>query len=160
MRVYWTYFFAALSTIWVLLFYLGFSAGFANYFPILALLGSISLFVLATPIVLYKFRLGLILGLISYLLMLPYIIGFISGILSDIFAGTNFHFIILLMFLPPILVITGIYLSIKGLISKKKIFFETTNETLKIILAIIPIFLFIMYLLFYSKYWSWETFNV
>ncbi len=160
MKVYLTYFFAGLSTTWVLLIYLGFSSGFSNYSPVAGLFGAISLFVLANPIALYRTRLGLIIGLVSSLLMLPYILSFTVGIFSAVFSGAGISFMILLMFVPSILVLLSLYFSAKGILNKQYLTSSTLNAIVKLVLAVFPIFLFILYLIFYGNYWSWEMFNI
>jgi hypothetical protein len=72
MKFYILYLTGSLLTSLLVVFYLGISAGFANYLPILALLGCILLFTIASPLIILSKKLGLIIGLISTILILPY----------------------------------------------------------------------------------------
>jgi len=65
------------------LFYLGVSAGFANYIPVAALLGSVLLFVVAVPLVVYYQKAGSLIGLIGCVLMLPYNFMYISHLFGE-----------------------------------------------------------------------------
>lgn len=155
MKVYITYFFVSLFTSYMILFQLGVSAGFASYIPVIALLGSIILFVVANPVFVYNKRIGLYIGLVSCLLILPYMIFFIGGIISALITGTKINYIILIILIPPLLLIFGIYISIKEVLERKEVkeVYSSTNKVVKVILAAIPILLFILYPIYYGKYW-------
>ncbi len=157
MRLYLLYLLTAVTTSWIVLFLLGVSAGFANHFPVLALLGSVVMFTIAAPIVVYNMRLGLILGLISYLLILPYILLFTKGVLDDGFL----HAVTALAILPLLLVLFGIYYNV--MLLRTKIVESPsilTNRIVKLLLSSVPVGLFLLYLILYGQYWSWENFKV
>jgi hypothetical protein len=128
----------------------GVSAGFANYFPIIALIGSVFLFVIASPILVYNARLGLIVGLISCLLILPYNVIYVKGVFED---GV-FNWGVLLAILPTVLVLISIYLTTKPIILKHTVMAGIpSNKAIKLFLSGTPIFLFVLYLIFYGKNW-------
>lgn len=147
MKVYFSYLATAFFNFWIIAFSLGFSAGFANYAPIIALLGIFLLF-LSASIVVYFQRIGLTIGLLSSLMMVPYGINFMLGIIED---GV-FNFGILLV-IPFLLILLTIYISITYLQKNEKINFST-NNIINIILVIIPILMIVLYISFYGKYWS------
>ena len=152
MKIYITYFFTSLFTFWIILVFLGMSAGFANYIPLVALIASVFLFVIATPILIYKFRLGLILGLICLLFIVPYSISFTLSIFSDILNSSNLNYLLLLFILPSFIVFLSIYFTLKGILNKDS--YEVTKQkVVKFTLAIIPIILFGLYIVLYGKYW-------
>jgi hypothetical protein len=150
MKFYILYIITALLTAWIILVLLGVSAGFANFIPVIALIGSLLLFAVATPVMLYNNRLGLILGLIFLLAMLPYTIGFAKSGLED---GV-FNWGVILSFLPALLTLVAAYLSVKH------IFFQPgaslglpTSFIGKTILSSIPIAITLLYFIFYGKEW-------
>lgn len=147
-------------TIYVLLFYLGFSAGFASYLPISALVGSTLLLIIGIPVSLYYKKLGLLLSLLFLTLTAPYFSIFGAHIIKAIFSSTTaFSFIFLISLLPPLLILTSIYLTIKSLVKRNRNYL-VENKSLKIILTVLPILLFLLYLIIYGKYWSMEFFDV
>jgi hypothetical protein len=156
MRLYILYTLTALLTSWMILFLYGVSAGFANYAPIAALLGSVLLFILAAPILIFSKRIGLIIGLIGCLLIVPYNIGFTKSVFDD---GV-FNWGVLIAILPTVLILFGIFFTAKGLLFKDTVIKIPSGLTAKILLAGIPIALFLLYLIFYGKYWSWQMFKV
>ena len=138
-------------------FLYGISAGFSNYFPIIALFGCILLFVVAVPIIVYKFRLGLVFALIACILMLPANLVFAKGILDD----GIFNLSMILISLPVLLVLFNIYITIRSIIVKSnEIKKATFNQLTKLLLAGIPIGLFILYIIVYGQYWSLEMFRI
>jgi hypothetical protein len=155
MRIYIVYIFTAILSSWVIAFYLGFSSGFASYLPILALLGTIILFVIAAPILMYYRQSGLIIGLISSLSILPYSIMFLKGILED--GVLNWG---ILLALPTLLTIISICLTGMALLGKATIAIIPSNPIAKLVLAGSPIGLFILYILFYGRYWDWGMFKI
>lgn len=156
MRLYILYISTALLTFWMILFLYGVSAGFANYVPVVALLGSVLLFVLAAPILLYNTRIGLIIGLASCLLIIPYSIGFTKSIFDD---GV-FNWGVLIAILPTVLILFSVFFTAKSLFVKGAVIKTPSGSTVKILLASIPVALFLLYLVFYGKYWSWQMFKI
>jgi len=157
MKLYLLYLSTAVINSWIILFLFGISAGFANYFPVLALLGSILMFLLAAPISIHKTRLGLILGLISYLLVLPYILLFTKGILED----GLFDLVTVFTAMPLPLILLGIYYTVKLLRTKSAENLDIpSNRAVRLLLSFVPMALFVLYLILYGQYWSWESFKV
>jgi hypothetical protein len=156
MRLYIFYTLTALLTSWMILFLYGVSAGFANYAPIAALLGSVVLFVLAAPIFVYRQRVGLIVGLAGCLLIVPYNIGFAKSVFDD--GVLNWG--VLIAMLPTLLILFSLFFTAKGLMLKNAVVKMPSGLTSKILLAGIPIALFLLYIIFYGKYWSWQIFRI
>jgi hypothetical protein len=63
--------------------YYGVWAGFASYVTIVALAGSMILFTVAAPILVYHPRIGLYFGVVGCLLLLLYSLSFLVGLLSE-----------------------------------------------------------------------------
>lgn len=156
MRLYIFYTLTALLTSWMILFLYGVSAGSANYAPIAALLGSVVLFVLAAPIFVYRQRVGLIVGLAGCLLIVPYNIGFAKSVFDD--GVLNWG--VLVAILPTLLILFSLFFTAKGLMLKNAVVKMPSGLTSKILLAGIPIALFLLYIIFYGKYWSWQIFRI
>ncbi len=156
MRLYILYTLTALLTSWMILFLYGVSAGFANYAPIAALLGSVLLFILAAPILICSQRVGLIIGLTGCLLIVPYNIGFTKSVFDD---GV-FNWGVLIAMLPTLLILFSLFFTAMGLLFKGTVMKTPQGLTAKMLLAGIPIILFLLYLIFYGKYWSWQMFKV
>ncbi len=156
MRLYILYTLTALLTFWMILFLYGVSAGFANYTPIAALVGSVVLFVLAAPIFVYRQRVGLIIGLAGCLLIVPYNIGFARSVFDE--GVLNWG--VLIAILPTLLILFSLFFNVRGLMVKNAVVKMPSGLTPKILLAGIPITLFLLYLIFYGKYWSWQMFSV
>lgn len=157
MRVYIFYLITAIVVAWMILFLYGVSSGFASYAPISALLGSIILFTIAAPAFIYKARVGLLVGFIGCLLMLPYMLIIVRGVFED----RVFNLGILVSIVPTVLILLSTYFTIKSL-STKTTFFSgiPSGAIVKLLLSGIPLALFVLYLLFYGKYWSWEMFRI
>jgi len=153
MRVYLSYVFTGLVTFWVVLFLFGVSAGFAHYAPIIALIGSVLLFAVASPILVLQKRLGLIIGIVSCLLILPFDIGFTISLFDD---GV-FNWGTLLGFVPIVLIGLSLFFTMKDFKGNRQSF---TNLKIKILLFSIPILLLILYIIFYGRYWSWQMFKL
>jgi len=152
-KIYIIYILAALCTAWIVLFYLGFSAGFASYVPIAALVGSVLLLVIAVPLTIYFQRAGLLTGIIACVLMLPYSLMFIGFLFSE--NRGAWEWIILLIMLPSVLVLLSTYLTTKALFANKDSLLPVAvNKYSKMLLAAFPILIFILYLAFYGGNWS------
>lgn len=150
MKLYILYIITSLLTAWIILVLLGVSAGFANLTPIGGLLGSLFLFVIATPLLLYNSRIGLILGLIFLTGMLPYTIGFAKSGLDD----KVFNWGVILSFLPGLLTLLALYLSAKQIFFQSAISLSLpTSSVAKFILAAIPIGITLLYFIFYGQKW-------
>lgn len=151
MRLYILYILTALLTSWMILFLYGVSAGFANYAPIVALLGSVLLFVLAAPILIHSKYVGLIIGLAGCLLIVPYNIGFTKGVFDD---GV-FNWGVLVAVIPTFLILFSIFFTAKGLLFRDTVAKVPWGLTAKILLTGTPIVLFVLYLILYGRYLSW-----
>lgn len=150
MKFYILFILNSFLTAWVILLFLSISAGFASFIPIMALIGALFLFAIATPILLYKNRLGLILGLVFLVIMLPYTIGLAISGLGDrvVNLGTIFSF------LPGLLALLTLYLVTKQIFFQKESNLSIlTNPLIKVVLAAIPIGITILYFIFYGTEW-------
>lgn len=150
MKFYFLYIITSLLTAWIILVLLGVSAGFENFIPVVALIGSLLLFAIAAPLLLYNNRVGLIIGFISLLLMLPYTIGFAKSGLED---GV-FNWGVILSLLPALFALLATYLTAKYL------FFQPganlmlpESSGVRMFLAFVPIGITILYFIFYGKEW-------
>ncbi|RFM36444.1 hypothetical protein [Chitinophaga silvisoli] len=156
-KLYIGYILAAVFNFYVIMLYYGVSTGFANYAPVAALLGALVLFSGAAPIILYKTRVGLIVGIIGCLLILPFSIMFLKSIFED----EIFNWRLLLITLPSILVFTSIYFTTKSLFNKNGLLPDIqANKLIKLLLFFTPILLLILYLIFYGQYWHWNMFRM
>lgn len=157
MKLYIVYILTAIFNFYVIMLYYGVSTGFANYGPVSALLGALVLFAISAPIILYKIRMGLILGLIGCLLILPFSVMFLKGIFED----EIFNWGLLLITLPLILTFISIYFTVKSLLNKNGLLPDIqANKLVKLLLFVTPILLIILYLIFYGRYWNWNMFKM
>lgn len=155
--IYYTiYVVNALITSFIILTLFFVSAGFANYFPILALIGCVVLFVLAAPITMYNFRAGLVVGSIGNILVLPYQFLFTKGIIDD----HVWNWVILLGIVPLTLSFLAFYLLIRLRLNKVLLNNTSSNGFLRVFLTAIPILLFISYVYFFGNYWGYDDFNL
>ena len=152
MRVYLLYILTGLITFWIILILLGVSAGFADYIPVVALVGSVLLFTVASPILVLKKRLGLVIGIVSCLLILPFDITFTISLFQD----TTFSWGTLFGFVPILLSFLSLFYSIRGFRIEGRMLFK--NQKIRLLLFWIPILLFILYFAVYGRYWSWQMF--
>ncbi|MFC0317952.1 MULTISPECIES: hypothetical protein [Olivibacter] len=152
-RTYLMYIVTSLITFWVVLFLFGVSAGFANYAPIIAMLGTVLLFSIASPLLVIKKRLGLVFGLIGGLLILPFDIGFTAGVFED----GLFNWGVVLGFVPIILVLLSLFYTVKELKVKGE---QALSNIVRITMIGVPILLSILYIVIYGKYWSWQMFGI
>lgn len=156
-KLYIGYILTAVLNFYVIMLYYGVSTGFANYAPVAALLGALVLFSSAAPIILYKTRMGLILGMIGCLLILPFSIMFLKSVFED----EIFNWSLLLITLPSIFVFISIFFTTKSLFNKNGLLLDIqANKLIKFLLFITPILLLILYLIFYGKYWNWNMFKM
>src|SRR5258708_13931321 len=150
-KLYTLYVLTAMLNFWVILFNLGFSAGLANYFPVFALLGTILLFIIASPMLVYKMCMGIIIGFASFFFIFPYSILFTISLFQD----WRFSWSLLLVTIPSILVLGCIYITVKYLFTKGYFAsIKPINRTAKILLSVIPLLLFILYIIRYGRYWN------
>lgn len=148
MRYYILYIITSLLAAWMILMLIGFSAGLVNLTPVVALTGAVLLFSIASPILLYNNRIGLILGLIFLIAMLPYFIGFSVSVLDD----GSFNWGVVLSLLPVTLILLALFLSARQLFFRKGIILSMpTNSLIRAVLAAIPVGLILLYFLFYGK---------
>jgi len=105
MRIYLAYLLAAILSFWLVMFYYGFSAGFASHLPVLALAGTVVLSAIAAPVLVYHARAGLWLGAIGCGLLLPYSVVFLVGVLQE----WRWQGLMLLAMLPAVLVLVSSY---------------------------------------------------
>jgi len=158
-KIYLLFIITALCTAWLIVFYLGVSSGFSNYVPIIALLGSVALFVIAAPLIVYLQRAGLYVGLLSCLLMLPYSLMFILHLFRD-YNGT-WHWGLILILLPSMLVLLNVLFTVNALFVKKKMLRPVSiNNTNKLLFSFFPVLLFAIYLVLYGRYWDWQMFKL
>lgn len=157
MKAYFLYFFTAIFNIYVVLFYFGMSAGFSNYLPIFSLFGGIILFVIAIPFTVYKLKIGLSVAVIALTMMLPYGLSFIFHLFTDYSGG--YSWALLIIMLPSILLLLSFILTVKYLVRKKDRLTKF-GKKLKLVLAAIPLMIFIAYILLYGKEWSMEMFSI
>lgn len=156
-KVYLVYLLVGVIIAFLAVFYLGSSTSFANYLPIGALLGAVLLFGLAAPIAIYYPRLSLYIGLISTLLILPYISMFTIQFLLD-YKGM-FHWSVIIILSPFIIVLISLCLTVR-LLMVKELGEISSNKYLSVLLASIPIMMFLFYVILYGDQWSWEMFNI
>lgn len=150
---------AALCTAGMVVFYSGFSAGFANYIPVAALIGSILLSIVAIPLIIYFQRFGLIMGLIGCVLMLPYSLMFVGHLFNG-YSG-KWRWGIMLIMMPSAFVLLNLHFTVKALFTNKtELPPVATSNIIKAILSLMPILIFILYIFLYGKYWSWEMFEI
>lgn len=85
-------------------------------------------------------------------MILPFDIGFTLSIFDDgvVNWGT------FLAFMPITLVLISLIYTIKDF----KLGNIEIGQSLKILLISIPILLFVLYIAFYGRYWSWEMFKI
>ncbi|MDQ1087573.1 hypothetical protein [Siphonobacter sp. SORGH_AS_1065] len=155
MKIYISYFSTAFFNFWLIAFYLGFSAGFASYIPILALLGAILLFIVAIPILIYNSRSGVIAGLLACLMLLAYGMSTFLGVIED--GVFNWGILILT---PFVLTLISIYLSLNVLVGKKQVPNIPKDKIIRLILSSVPTALFILYLIFYGEFWNINEFKI
>ncbi|GAC1417847.1 MAG: hypothetical protein NVS1B13_19730 [Flavisolibacter sp.] len=142
----------AITNYYLIMFLWGVSAGFSNYIPIIAAIGTILMFVIATPMLAINFKTGLVVGLIYSLAILSFNIGYLVTVIED----KKYHvFIGLLTLIPTVLNIVTIFFIITGLRKGG----STINPSFKIVLAIVPVIVFLIYLISVWKYspWQWLT---
>jgi hypothetical protein len=150
MRIYLSFAITSIVNFWVIITLLGVSGGFANYAPELALLGIFILFSIALPILIYKKTVGIIMGSLGCLLVLPFNIMFIKTVIQE----QNISKGIVVAAIPFILTITSVILILQFFFRKKTLIAEVKGSRyLKMLLASTPIILFFLYLFFYGKNW-------
>jgi membrane-associated protease RseP (regulator of RpoE activity) len=148
---YLVYFLAGLIISFLVLFYLGASAGFSNYIPIIALCGSMLLFLIAAPLTVCYPKQSLYIGLLGAFLTVPYV-GIFSGRLLFGYKGA-YHWSLLFVLLPSVVVVMSIYLTLK-LLKKEKLSAVGSNYLYKSVCVLLPITLFLLYIIFYGDQWS------
>lgn len=152
MKSYFLYILTGIVTFGIVMFFYGVSAGFANYTPIMAIISSALLFTVAAPALIAQKRLGLIIGIIGELLILPFAVGLTVGIFED--GGVNWG--IILAFLPIVLILLSLLFTVKDFKTGEIIL----SRTVKIMLIGAPILLFLLYIGLYGKYWNWQIFKL
>lgn len=157
MKEFVAFSFTALVSYWMVMFFFGVSAGFASYFPILSIFGSILLFTVVNPILVFSSRIGLIGALISCLLILPQSLMFVMGAIDD----GLFNWGVLIAFLPFLLVCLSLFFSVKRILKKKhSLKGLPSNLNFKIILAAIPVVLFLVYVISVWDYLSFDMLKI
>ena len=140
----------------MIIFLHGISAGYSTYVPIIGLLGSLILFIVATPILVYYPKIGLYIGLFSCLLILPFTAVVVKGTFDDYKFNLG-----LLLLVPSLLLLISLYFTIKYLTNKDLILRGLPESSaLKVILSGIPILIFVIYMFETWEFWSWEIFNL
>jgi hypothetical protein len=150
-KLYTLYVLTAILNFWVILLYMGLSAGLVNYFPVFALFGTILLFVVSSAMLVYKIRIGLVIGLVTLFFIFPYSILFVISLFHD----WQFSWILVLIAIPSLLVLVCIYITLKYLFSKRySIFIKPIDRTTRILLSVMPLLLFILYIICYGRNWN------
>lgn len=155
MRQYILYLITAITTYYLVMFIWGVSAGFNSYMPIVAVIGSILLFVVAAPILAVNYKVGLFLGIGCCLIMLPFNAMYFLSFFKENKSGYNLFSI--LMLLPTIFNLLTIDTSVVAFRKNSTIGF---SKSFKIVLAVVPVFLFIIYLISVWKYQPWYWFTI
>lgn len=155
MRQYILYLIAAITTYYLIMFIWGVSAGFSSYMPIVAIIGSILMFVIAAPMLIVNYRVGLLIGIGCCLVMLPFNTMYFISFFRENKSGYNLFSI--LMLLPAIFTLLAIYTSVVAFIKSSTVDF---SKPVKIILALAPVLLFIIYLTSVWKYQPWHWFTI
>ena len=157
MKIFITYLLTAIISYWMVMFFFGVSAGFANYSPILSVLGSVLLFSVVSPVLVFNSRLGLYGGIIASLLMLPQGFMFVLGALDD----NVFNWGVILVSLPFLLIVFNLFFTLKKVVKKDySLKGIPVNNSFKMILSGIPIMLFIVYLISIWEYLSLGMFKI
>jgi len=149
MRFYINYIVLSLLVFFIIMFYYGVSAGFENYMPVLALIGSFLLFVIAAPIIVYQYRLGVMVGSVGCVFIVPYSIFFLKGVLDD----GGFNWVVILAAFPLLLLSFNLYGGLKLLLNKEENEKIRGRSNYKIFLSALPLLLFVLYIAIYGKYW-------
>jgi len=154
MKLYILYIVSAILNFFSIMFLLGLSAGFANPLPILSLTGSILLFIIATPVVVFKVKVGAVLGAISISLMLPYNFMSLISTLKNINDNTFGSY----LFLLPVIInfITIGYLFKKFQKKSFSVIKPGGSNSIKLVLSCLPVILFAIYLISIWKYISFS----
>ena len=103
MRLYLAYLLAAILSFHLVMLYYGVSAGFANSLPVLALAGCVVLSAVASPVLVYNARAGLWLGALGCVLLLPYSVVFLGGVLQE----WRWRWVMPLALLPSVLILVS-----------------------------------------------------
>jgi len=157
MKIFITYLLTAIISYWMVMFFFGVSAGFANYSPILSVLGSVLLFSVVSPVLVFNSRLGLYGGIIASLLMLPQGFMFVLGALDD----NVFNWGVILVSLPFLLIVFNLFFTLNKVVKKDySLKGIPVNNSFKMILSGIPIMLFIVYLISIWEYLSLGMFKI
>lgn len=128
------------------MFIWGVSAGFANYIPIIAVVGSVAMFTIAAPALVLHFKTGLILGLIFSLFMMPFNVIYFIGVIEN----PNYHNLAgMLSIIPSLLNGLTLFLIMAALYRKE---LGITGKLRKRLLAALPVILFIIYIISIWKY--------
>jgi len=72
--------------LYLLLLYLGFSAGFSSYLPVFAILGALLLFAICPWLTLYKPKIGSLVGLIC---LMPIVLWHLAAIVNGVFNSSK-----------------------------------------------------------------------
>jgi hypothetical protein len=152
---YILYLITAFATYYLVMFMWGVSAGFSNYVPIVAVVASIIMFVVAAPVFVLNNRVGVLLGICCCLIMLPFNAGYFLSFFKENKSGYNWFS--MLMLLPVIFNLLAIYTSV---VAFKKNSTVNFSKSVKITLAVVPVLLFIIYVMSVWKYQPWYWFRI
>lgn len=155
-KLYFTYLICAVCIAFVITFSLGFSNGFASYLPVAALFGAIFLFTVATPVLVYNARMGLFLGFIGCISILPYNFFMVKEILTD---GV-YNWVALFAISLLLLIIWAFYFTVKLILTNTSHLPEFSNKYVRLICSFTPIILFGLYLFLYGRYWGLAMFII
>ena len=137
-----------------------------NYYPMVvfwgmrfaptAFVGSVILFVLASPLLFYSQRIGLIVALIGCVLMVPYSFEVLFGLMKE----GHFKWSLLFIIIPTLLILLSNFFTAKALFVKKSTIRIPSGVMTRVMLAGIPLVIFLLYLVFFGKYWSSQMFGI
>ncbi len=148
MKLYFLYITTAILNFYVIMFLWGVSAGFASYLPVASVTSSILLLVIASPIIVFNPKFGLALGLILSVIMIPFSVAYIIGTIGD----KNYHSFIALLFEIPFLLPFAIIGYAGNRVIRRNYHLQFPRTTIsKLLLATIPILLFLIYAIYVSK---------
>lgn len=155
-KLYFANLICAVCTAFVIAFSLGFSNGFASYLPIAALFGAVFLFTVATPVLVYNTRIGLFLGFIGCMSILPYNFLMVKEFLTDGVYNWFVFFAISLL----LLIIWTSYFTVKLILMDISHLPEFSNKYVRMLCSFTPIVLFGLYLFLYGRYWNLAMFMI
>ena len=144
MKQYLLYLISGLVVSWFLLFLWGFSAGPASVYPYFILIGSFTLFLVASSVSLFSQKVGAVFGIPCLLILLPWVIELNIEYLTPFdWTGTVFT-------IPPLLlVLISIYYSVRHSILNKELTWDVDKKvkpSIQFSLLAIPLLLIVYWI--------------